>query len=54
MKTVEFQSIVIRRNRECIEGYCTASVATVRKSQYGTDDECPECGEELDWEVRNE
>ena len=54
MKTVEFQHSTIHRNRETTEGYCSNCGAVVRKSQYGTDDECPECGEELDWGLKYE
>ena len=37
------------RNNECTVGRCSNCGAKVRRNQYGTDEECPECGEELDW-----
>lgn len=30
-------------------GFCSKCGAYVSRSQYGRDDECPECGEWLDW-----
>ena len=37
------------RNNECTVGYCSNCGAKVRRSAHGTDEECPECGAELNW-----
>lgn len=52
MAKVEYQTKedVLLNPKGNIKGFCSNCGAEVKKSQYGTDEECPECGEWLDWE----
>ena len=53
MATVENQWKTNRDNHptglQDTYGYCSNCGAEVSRSQYGCDEECPKCGEWLDW-----
>lgn len=50
MAKAEYQHIKTNvLGREYTVGYCSKCGGIVMRSQYGIDEECPECGEYIDW-----